>query len=98
MNPLAVRKQLLLLEAELLRRQIAEDWSTAVGQIETGRRQARTFGSLASKAALGWTVFSLLFPAKQNLSPRRRAWTGVLWRGVRLAMTLAPAWKAFARR
>jgi len=98
MNPLAARKQLLLLEAELLRHQMAEDWTALAGQIEAGRRQARTFGSLASKAALGWTVFSLLLPGKQNPAPRGRSWTGILWRGLRLAMTLAPAWKAFARR
>ncbi|MBN8249657.1 MAG: hypothetical protein J0L84_19735 [Verrucomicrobia bacterium] len=98
MNPLAARKQLLLLEAELLRHQMAADWDSAARQIETGRQQARHFSALASKAALGWTVFSLLFPGRRHPGPRRRSWSGALWRGARLAMTLAPAWKVFARR
>jgi len=98
MNALNARKQLLLLEAEVLRHQLAADWTAAVRQIGEGRRQVRTFGSMASTAALGWTVFGLLFPGKPAPPARRRSWTGALWRGIRLAMTLAPAWKALTRR
>lgn len=98
MNSLTLRKRLLVLEAEVHRQQLAGDWETTRTQLQAGGQQARAFGSFASIAALGWTGLSVVFTGKRDSAPHGRSLTGILFRGLRLAMALWPAWKAIRQK
>ncbi len=94
MNSLSLRKRLLVLEAEVHREQLARDWETACTQLRAGGEQVKAFGSFASIAALGWTALSVVFTGKRGSAPQARSLTGFLFRGLRLATVIWPAWKA----
>ena len=51
LSPLAARKQLLLVESELNRAQMAQEWRTMAGEVLALASQARTVTALASAAA-----------------------------------------------
>ena len=48
MNPLAVRKQLLIAESEFNRAQLVRDWETVSDDVHALTRRAKTISSLAS--------------------------------------------------
>lgn len=52
MNPLESRKQLLIAESELNRAQLVGDWGTMTAGVRTLTGRARSFGSIASAAAV----------------------------------------------
>ena len=98
MNPLSLSKRLLVLEAEVRRRQLAGDWKTTRAQLLAGGQQARKLGAFASTAALSWTALSLLRRGPRTSGHSRTSLTGVLSRGFKLATTLWPAWNAIRQR
>ena len=98
MNPRVLQKQLLLLEAEVRRRQLSADWEVTRSQLQVGMGQARKLGTFAATAAVGWTAVNLFRgrarPTDRGRSPRLR----LLLSGLKLAMAAWPAWKAIRDR
>ena len=70
LNPLASRKQLLIAESELNRAQLAEDWQAVAGEISSLTARAKSFGTLASAAAV--LVTSLIAVSYTHLAAADR--------------------------
>jgi len=66
MNSLQSRKQLLIVESELNRAQLTEDWQAMTGEVHALTQKAKTIGSFASVATL---LASLLFLRRKKSAP-----------------------------
>ena len=92
MNTLQSRKQLLLAESELNRAQLAGDMAALTAEVRTLTDRAKSFGSIASSAAVlvaGLTAFRRGKPAGADAKP---SWRQTLLKGAGLISTL---WLAF---
>ena len=94
MNPLESRKQLLIAESELNRVQLVGDWvaMTAGVRMLTGR--ARSFGSIASAAAVLVTGLEAFRCGKAVDGSAKSSWLKTLLKGARLVSTLWLALRA----
>ena len=92
MNPLESRKQLLIAESELNRAQLVQELAALTAGVRTLADRAKTFGSIASSAALlvaGLAAFRRGKSADADAKPSR--WQTLL-KGAGLISTL---WLAF---
>jgi len=90
MNPLAVRKQLLLAESELNRAELAEDWRSLADEVRSIADQARTIRFLASATASLIANLTAFRRAKSAPANERPSWWKLLLRGAKLAGSLWP--------
>ena len=92
LNPLESRKQLLIAESELNRAQMAGDMAALTAGVRTLTDRAKTFGSIASSAAVlvaGLAAFRRGKPAGADAKP---SWRQTILKGAGLISTL---WLAF---
>ncbi len=92
MNPLESRKQLLLAESELNRAQLVGDMVALRADVRTLTDRAKSFGSIASSAAVlvaGLAAFQRGKPADAG---GKRSWLQIILKGAGLISTL---WLAF---
>jgi hypothetical protein len=92
LNPLELRKQLLIAESELNRAQLVGEWQVIAGEIRSLARQAGTISSLASAAAsliAGLASFRRTRSTPANGKP---SWLQTILKGTGLISTL---WEAF---
>jgi hypothetical protein len=96
LTSLESRKQLLLLESELNRVQLLEDWHGLKGEVNRLKNKVSGIGSLASTAA---GLFSLFSVFRRTLDERenqadRPSWISKLLNGIE---TGAALWSALRR-
>jgi hypothetical protein len=94
-NPLAVRRQLLVAESELKRAQLIREWGAMTAGVRTLAGRAKSLGSIASSAAVliaGLAAFRESKPVDANVKP---AWMKSVLKGAGLISTL---WLAFRSR
>jgi hypothetical protein len=92
LNPLELRKQLLIAESELNRAQMAGDMAALMAAVRTFTDRAKSFGSIASSAAAlvaGLAAFRRGKPLDAGPKP---SWLRTISRGAGLISTL---WLAF---
>ena len=92
LNPLESRKQLLIAESELNRAQMAGDMAALTAGVRTFTDRAKSFGSIASSAAVlvaGLAAFRRGKPAGANAKP---SWLRTILKGAGLISTF---WLAF---
>ena len=92
LNPLESRKQLLIAESELNRAQMAGDMAALTAGVRTLTDRAKTFGSIASSAAVlmaGLASFRRGKPADAGAKP---SWLQTILKGAGMVSTL---WLAF---
>ncbi len=94
MNPLVIRKQLLQMEAEVYRCQMAEDWSVARSQLQVGRNYLGRVGLFASAGTVGWTLLHLLRRPGRVSTKSHSPWVRAAFQVVKLASWSWPMWKA----
>ena len=95
MNPLASRKQLLIAESELNRAQLVGDLAVLTAGVRTLTARAKSFGSIASTAAVlvaGLSVFQRGKHVDADVKPSRLQ---SILKGAGLVSTL---WLAFRSR
>ncbi len=92
MNPLALRKQLLIAESELNRAQLAEEWQTMGHGIRDLAHRAKSIGAWASSAALLVAGVTALRRSSPAPSVTRSTWFQKIQNGARVAWTI---WSAF---
>ena len=88
MNPLESRKQLLIAESELNRAQLVQEWGAMTAGVRTLADRVKTYGSIASSAALlvaGLTAFRRGKSGDAGVKPSR--WRTLL-KGAGLVSTL----------
>ena len=92
LNPLESRKQLLIAESELNRAQMVGDMAALTAGVRTLTDRAKSFGSIASSAAVlvaGLAAFRRGKPAGADAKP---SWPRTLLKGAGLISTF---WLAF---
>ena len=95
LNPLMLRKQLLIAESELNRAQLVANMTALTADVYAITDRAKTFGSIASSAAVlvaGLAAFRRGQAVETESSP---SWRQTLIKGAGLASTL---WLAFRSR
>jgi hypothetical protein len=96
LTSLESRKQLLLLESELNRVQLLEDWHGLKGEVNRLKNRVIGIGSLASSAATLFSLFSIfrrILEDREN-QPDKSSWISKLLKGIKTGATL---WSALRR-
>ena len=92
MNSLDVRKRLLIAESEFNRAQLIHEWGALTAGIRTLTDRAKSFGSIASAAAVlvaGLAAFKRSKPTDADAKP---SWMKSILKGAGMVSTL---WLAF---
>lgn len=92
MNRLESRKQLLIAESELNRAHLAQEWGAMAAGIRTLTGRAKSFGSIASVAALLVTGLAAFRRTKSAPAEGKPSWWQTLLKGAGMISTL---WLAF---
>ena len=94
LNPLVLRKQMLVAESELNRAQLLREWDSMTAPVRGFAGRAKSFGSMASSAAslaTGLFTFRRGPPAPVTEKP---SGLDVILKGVRLAASIGIAFRA----
>lgn len=94
LNPLVLRKQLLVAESELNRAQLLQEWESMTAPVRGFAERAKSFGAMASSAtslATGLFTFRRGTPAPAAAKP---SWIDAVLKGVRLAASIGLAFRA----
>jgi hypothetical protein len=91
-TPLELRKQLLIAESELNRAQLAGDMAALTAGVRTLTDRAKTFGSIASSAAVLVAGLAALKRGKAGDADAKPSWLQTILKGAGLISTL---WLAF---
>lgn len=96
MNRLESRKRLLVAESELNRAQLAQDWVAMTTGVRSFIGRARSFGAIASTAALLVTGFAAFrHTTKSTPADEKPSWWQTL---LKTAGTISTLWLAFRAR
>jgi hypothetical protein len=91
-NSLQTRKQLLLAESEVNRTELIRELKQVKGEISHLKKQVRTFGSIASSAALAATAFSIFRKRRTSSEDSngggKPSWLATALAGARLGTSL----------
>jgi hypothetical protein len=94
LNPLELRKQLLIAESELNRAQLVEDMAALTEGVRTLTDRAKSFGSIASSAAM--LVAGLAaYRRSRSVPDEKPLWWQTILKGAQLAGTI---WSRFRAR
>jgi hypothetical protein len=95
MNPLELRKGLLIAESELNRAQLAGDMAALTAEVRTLTDRAKSFGSIASSAAVLVAALAAFKRGKPVDADAKPSWLKTILKGAGLISTL---WLAFRSR
>lgn len=95
MTPLESRKQLLIAESEINRLELAGDLAALAAGVCTLTRRARSFGSIASSAAVLVAGLAAFQSGKRMDGDAKRSWLQIILKAAGLISTL---WLAFRSR
>lgn len=94
-NPLELRKQLLIAESELNRAQLSEEWQTMTRGVHSFASRVKSVGSVASAAALLVAGMSAFRRGRAAPADAKPSWIHRMLKGARLASSI---WFAFRAR
>ena len=87
-NPLESRKRLLVAESELNRAQLVEEWGELVADVHSFTDRAKTFGSIASAAALLVAGLAAFHRGKSAPAAAKRSWLQTILKGAGWVSTI----------
>ncbi len=94
-NPLQLRKELLVAESELNRAQMIEEWQAMTVGVRTLTARVKSVGSLASAAALLVAGVSAFRRERASARDAKSSWLQMAVRGAEVAGSI---WLAFRAR
>ena len=94
MNPLEARRRLLVAESELNRTQLVQELVAMTVGVRTLTQRVKSFGSIASTAALVVTCLAALRRGKGGRSYGKPSWFQMIRKGAGLVASLWPAIRA----
>ena len=94
-NPLELRKQLLIAESELNRAQLSEEWQKMTEGVHSFAGRVKSVGSVASAAALLVAGMSAFRRRRAGPAGAKPSWSQRILNGARLASSI---WFAFRAR
>jgi hypothetical protein len=92
MNPLILRKKLLIAESELNRAQLFQEWQTMAAEANALSKQAKTLGFIASTGVLLVSGAASLWQKKSAPAVEKTSWLQTILNGAQLASSL---WSEF---
>jgi HPt (histidine-containing phosphotransfer) domain-containing protein len=92
MNPLELRKLLLIAESELNRAQLVQEWQVMASEVHSLAHQARTIRSIASAVTSLVAGLAYFRREKSASTAEKPSWLQTVLKGVQLAGSL---WSAF---
>lgn len=92
MNPLESRKQLLIVESELNRAQLIQEWQVVRGEVRALAEQARTVRSMATAVATLVAGLSSFRNKKTAPAGEKPSWWQTVLKGAGMVSTF---WSAF---
>lgn len=95
LRPLESRKQLLIAESEINRGQMREEWQALTDEVRSLSDRAKSFGSIASVAALLVADLSAFRRGKSTAPGAKSSWPQTILQGAGLISSL---WLAFRSR
>ncbi len=95
LNPLELRKQLLIAESELNRAQLVEDMAALTEGVRTLTDRAKSFGSIASSAAMLVAGLAAFRRSRSAPADEKPLWWQTILKGAQLAGTV---WSRFRAR
>jgi len=98
LNALAVRKRLLIAEADLQRQQLREELTLIETNLHELGAQARSASSILTAGSLALASFWLMRRIKRTKSDSRSGMLSKLWRGAKMAASLWLALRPQHRR
>lgn len=97
MNPLELRKQILLTESELNRAQLVREWRALTGEVHALADEARTIRSFASATGTLVAGMASFWRKKSPPTDAKPSWIKTIFKGAVQASTLWSAFRAPAR-
>jgi hypothetical protein len=94
-NPLESRKRLLIAESELNRTQLVQEWLALTAGVRTLTGHVKSFGSIASAAALLLAGFAAYRRGKRTEADVKPSWLQTALKGAQAAASI---WLAFRAR
>ena len=94
-NPLESRKRLLVAESELNRAQLGQEWEAIADGVRLLCDRAKSYGAIASAAALLLTGLAAFRRGKTVNAPAKLSWLQTILKGANAVSTL---WLAFRSR
>jgi homoserine acetyltransferase len=95
LNPLELRKQLLIAESELNRAQLMGDIAAMTEDVRMLTDRAKSFGSIASSAAMLVTGLAALRHGRSTPADEKPLWWQTILKGAQLAGSI---WSRFRTR
>jgi hypothetical protein len=95
MNPLEARKQLLIVESEINRLQLVQEWQTMAADVRSIAHRANSIRSLAFAAASLISGLVSFRRTKPTPAGEKSSWWQTLLKGAQLAVSL---WAEFSPR
>jgi hypothetical protein len=96
-NPLASRKRLLIAESELNRAQLAQEWVALTAGVRTLTGRVRSFGTIASAAALLMAGIAAFRRGRQTNAEVKPSWLQTVLKGAQAAGSIWLAFRAQPR-
>ncbi|MDB6065419.1 MAG: hypothetical protein JWR26_1627 [Pedosphaera sp.] len=90
-NPLELRKKLLITESEINRLQLVEEWQEMTGGIKSIADRVKSIGSLGSAAALLVTGMSAFRLGKSISNDAKPSWWKSALKGAQMACSIGLA-------
>jgi len=92
MNSLESRKRILIAESELNRAQLVQEWQTMADGVRSVTDRAKSFGSIASIAAVWVAGLAAIRRSKFSRPGEKPSWWQTILKGAGMVSTL---WLAF---
>jgi negative regulator of sigma E activity len=92
MKQIESRKQLLIMESELNRAQLIQEWQTMADDVHALTRRAKTISAVASASAVLIAGLSFFGRKKSGTAAEKPAWWQTLLKGAGVARSL---WSEF---
>ena len=96
-NPLESRKQLLIAESELNRAQLVQEWVALTAGVRTLTSRAKSFGSIASAAALLVAGLTAFRRGKCEDTEVKPSWLKTVFKGAGMVSSIWLAFRAKGR-
>jgi hypothetical protein len=97
LNPLELRKQLLIAESEINRAQLVQEWVAMTVGVRTLTDRVKSFGSIASAAALLVAGLAAFRRGKRVDADVKPSWLQTALKGAQLAGSIWLALRARSR-
>lgn len=98
MNPLELRKELLIAESELNRIQLAGEMTALTAGLRTLTNRAKTFGSIAALATMLTAALKAFQRGNDEGTAAKPSWLQTALKGAGLIFTLWPAFRTPDRK